>query len=109
SLTIIYSLALRRNVAPERLAGIQLSADLVTSALLVHVTGGAQSAYTFFFPLSIIAAAAIRFRLGAVVVAAASIVLFATVSVLGWLDILPSLEGQRLHPSALTSVEFGRA
>ncbi len=108
-LTIVYALALRRDTAPERLADIQLSADLITSTLLVHVTGGAQSAYTFFFPLSIIAAAAIRFRIGAVIVAAASIGLFSTISVLGWLDVVPSLAGQRVLPSALSSVQLGRA
>ncbi|MCG8424816.1 MAG: ATP-binding protein [Proteobacteria bacterium] len=108
-LTIIYSLVLNRVADPRRLADIQLVADLITSALLVHVTGGAQSAYTFFFALSIIAAATIRLRAGAVIVAAASIAVFSAVSLLGWLDILPSFAGQRVLPSSLTSVELGRA
>ena len=108
-LTIVYSLALSRVDDPRRLADLQLVADLVTSALLVHITGGAQSAYTFFFPLSIIAAATVRFRVGAVIVAIASMAIFSAISVLGWLDILPSFAGQRLLPQSLTSVEFGRA
>lgn len=108
-LTIIYAVALGRVSDPHRLADLQLVVDLVISALLVHVTGGAQSAYTFFFPLSIIAAATVRFRAGAVVVALASVIVFSAVSVLGWLDIVPSFAGQRLLPSSLTSVELGRS
>lgn len=108
-LTIIYAFALQRDRDPHRLATVQVSLDIATTALLVHITGGAQSAYTFFFPLSIIAAAATHLRRGAVLAAVAAAVLFSIISVLGWYDILPSLTGQRLLPSALSEVEFARA
>lgn len=107
-LTIVYALALRRMEDPRRIADIQIGADLVTSALLVHVTGGAQSAYTFFFPLSIIGAATMRFRVGAVIVTGLSAVIFSSVAYLGWLDLLPVPEGQRVLPFGLTQLEFGR-
>lgn len=108
-LTIVYAVALERGASPQRLAEAQLSADLITTAVLLHVTGGAQSAYSFFFPLSIIGAAIIRFRAGAVVVALVSVVLFTGVSLLGWVEILPVPAGQRLLPSDLTTVGLGRA
>ena len=108
-LTIIYAIALRAERDPERLATIQVSADMLTTALLVHVTGGAQSAYTFFFALSIIAAAATHFRVGAILAAVFAVLLFSTISWLGWTAILPSLTGQRLRPDLLSQVEFGRA
>lgn len=108
-LTIVYAIALRHDSDPRRLATIQVSLDMLTTALLVHITGGAQSAYTFFFPLSIIAAAATHFRRGAVLAALAAVGLFAAISILGWLNVLPSLTGQRLLPSSLSQVELGRA
>lgn len=109
ALTIVYAFALRKTGDPRRLATFQVTADLLTTALLVHITGGAQSAYTFFFPLSIIAASATHFRRGAVLAAIAATLVFSIVSVLGWQAIFPTLEGQRLDPTLLTPVEFGRA
>lgn len=108
-LTIVYALAVNRAADLGRLASIQLALDLVTSALLMHVTGGAQSAYTFFFPLSIIAAAIIHFRTGAVVVAGAAALLYSAVALLGWLELLPVPQGQAVLPWDATAVELGRA
>lgn len=108
-LTIVYALAVNRAVDLGRLASIQLALDLVTSALLMHVTGGAQSAYTFFFPLTIIAAAVIHFRAGAVIVAGAAALLYSTVALLGWLELLPVPQGQAVLPWDATAVELGRA
>jgi two-component system sensor histidine kinase PilS (NtrC family) len=108
-LTIVYALAVTRAVDLTRLANLQLALDLVTSTLLVHVTGGAQSAYTFFFPLSIIAAAVIHYRTGAVVVAGAAAALFTGVAVLGWLALLPVPQGQQVLPWDLSPVELGRS
>jgi two-component system sensor histidine kinase PilS (NtrC family) len=108
-LTVIYAVALQRGFDPARLGDVQMVADLATTALLVHVTGGASSAYTFFFPLAIIGAATIRYRKGAVAVAAASVALFVAVSLLGWKGILPTPAGQRILPTDLGSLEVIRA
>jgi two-component system sensor histidine kinase PilS (NtrC family) len=108
-LTIVYALAVNRAVDLTRLATIQLAIDLVSSALLMHVTGGAQSAYTFFFPLSIIAAAIVHFRTGAVVVAGAAALLYSAVALLGWLELLPVPQGQAVLPWDSTALELGRA
>ncbi|WP_428263573.1 sensor histidine kinase [Haliangium sp.] len=108
-LTIAYALAVSRVSDLGKLASVQLAIDLVLSALLVHVTGGAQSGYTFFFPLSIIAAAIIHLRRGAVVMAVAASLLFAAVALLGWLDVLPVPPGQRVLPSDLSPLALGRA
>ncbi len=108
-MTIIYAVALQRGVDPIRLADVQVAFDLLITSSLVHVTGGAQSAYTFFFPLSIIGAATVRFRVGAVVVAIVSFVSFVSISLLGYWEVLPSLAGQRVLPHKITGVELGRA
>jgi two-component system sensor histidine kinase PilS (NtrC family) len=108
-LTIIYALLLHRVANPLHFAYLQLAIDLATTTLLVHLTGGAQSAYTFFYPVTIVGAATIGFRRGAVVVVAASVVLFGIVSLSGWVELLPTPDGQRLRPSDLSRFELARA
>jgi two-component system, NtrC family, sensor histidine kinase PilS len=108
-LTLIYALAIKRGWwQVTRLADVQIAGDLVLTTLLVHATGGAQSAFTFFFALSIIGAAAVRFREGALVVALASSVLFVMVSLLGWTQVLPVPVGQRLLPWDMSPLELVR-
>jgi two-component system sensor histidine kinase PilS (NtrC family) len=75
ALTLIYAYFLPRLARPGRFADAQLVGDLVVTTLLVWATGGAQSAYTFFYPLSVIGAATVRYRTGALAAAAASVVL----------------------------------
>jgi len=59
ALTIVHALLLRRGVDPQRLIWPQIVGDLAVTTLLVHVTGGAESPYVFFFALSIVGAAMI--------------------------------------------------
>jgi len=108
-LTVFYGLALRRGADPERLGGLQLHADLAITTLLVHMTGGVQSAYTFFFPLSIIAAATLRFRKGAITAAIAGAVLFTSVSLLGWSGLLPMPNASGVDPTQLGVLTMARA
>jgi two-component system, NtrC family, sensor histidine kinase PilS len=88
-LTIVYVAALRRLRSLTRLAHTQLAVDLVIASLLVHMTGGAQSAYTFFFPLTIIGAATVLTRDATVWVALAAALLFLLVGLLTWMGLLP--------------------
>lgn len=108
-LTVVYGVMLRRGVDPARLASLQIAADLAIASVLVHATGGAQSPYSFFFPLSIIGAAIIWFRTGAAISLSASIVLYVVVSLLGYSEILPPLEGQLMRPSDFSQIELLRA
>lgn len=57
--TIVYALLMRGGIDPERLVWPQLGGDLVITTALVYVTGGAQSAYTFFYALSVVGAGVI--------------------------------------------------
>ena len=62
--------------SPLRFADVQIAGDLVITTVLVHVTGGAQSGYTFLYPLSIVGAATVRYRRGALAATAAALALF---------------------------------
>jgi len=77
ALTLVWAVLLRRGIDPERLIWPQLAADIAVTTALVYATGGALSAYTFLFPLSIVGAGTVRFARGAVVVALLSVVLMA--------------------------------
>jgi two-component system sensor histidine kinase PilS (NtrC family) len=101
SFSLGYAFWLSRVARPLRFADAQLAGDLLFTTFLVHITGGAQSGYTFLYPLSIVGAATVRYRRGAVIVAVASAVLFTVVAVAGWQRLLPS-------PPGVTPWELGR-
>lgn len=98
ALTLIYAIFVRRVEHPLRFADAQIAGDLAITTALVHVTGGAQSGYVFFYPLSIIGAALVRYRRGAVLAAIASLILFCGISIAGWKQWLPVPTGLRLEP-----------
>jgi two-component system sensor histidine kinase PilS (NtrC family) len=97
-MSIFYALWLRRVEDPYRFANLQFAGDLVVTTTLVHVTGGAQSGYTFFYLMTIVGAALIHYRRGALVAVCVSLVLYVTVALLGWWQVLPVPAGQRLVP-----------
>jgi two-component system, NtrC family, sensor histidine kinase PilS len=107
-LTLVYAAILPRVANALRFADAQLLGDLLITTVLVHVSGGAQSGYTFFYPLSIVGAATVRYRRGAVVVAVASVLLLVTVATLGWLRALPVPAGLRLLPWDLSALGLVR-
>jgi two-component system, NtrC family, sensor histidine kinase PilS len=89
ALTLVWALLLRRGVDPERLIWPQLAGDIAVTTSLVYATGGALSAYTFLFPLSIVGAGAVRFARGAVVVALASVALMTAAALTARYQALP--------------------
>ena len=109
ALTIVYALLLRRGLDAARLIWPQLVGDLAVTSVLVYVTGGAQSAYTFFFALSVVGASVVRYRRGAVVIAAASAVLIVLVGLAAWSNLLPLPMMPRFHPEVQTTTELARS
>ena len=74
-LSIGYAIALRLltgEPALVRLAYLQLAGDALFAATLVLITGGTSSVFTFFFSLSIVLAAVILYRHGALAIATLS-------------------------------------
>jgi two-component system sensor histidine kinase PilS (NtrC family) len=106
--TIVYALLLRRGVDPERLVWPQLGGDLAITTALVYVTGGAQSAYTFFFALEVVGAGAVRFRRGALVIGALSLALMLAVGLAAWTRLLPLPTLPRVEPWAATAADLAR-
>ena len=97
-MTLIYALWLRRVANLYRFATLQFAGDLLITTVLVHLTGGAQSGYTFFYLMTIVGAALIHYRQGAGIAVGASLLLYTSVALLGWWQILPVPAGLRLVP-----------
>jgi two-component system sensor histidine kinase PilS (NtrC family) len=74
-LTIVFALLLQRARRIGPLAVAQLASDLLLATLLVHLTGGAESAFAFMYILVIVGAAFLLGR-GALAVTAAAILLY---------------------------------
>ena len=82
--SIVFAMMLRRQLTPQRVARPMLANDLVLTSALVYVTGGAQSPYTFLYALTIVAAGALSFRRGAMIVTIASLGALLVVSLAAW-------------------------
>jgi two-component system, NtrC family, sensor histidine kinase PilS len=104
--TLAYALTLKRLKHPIRFAYVQVAVDLVLVSLLVHATGGAQSAYTFLFLIDVVAVALLPRRFGVVGVATAAALLMITTSLMGYYRLVPPLPGQTVFPWDLTRQEL---
>ncbi|MFN0245922.1 MAG: two-component system sensor histidine kinase NtrB [Kofleriaceae bacterium] len=96
--SIVFGLLLRRGFSPRRVARPMQATDLVITSLLVYVTGGAQSPYTFLYALSIVSAGALSYRRGAVVVTIASLAAATVVFLLAWTRAIALPMSAQAHP-----------
>ncbi|HSN27828.1 MAG TPA: ATP-binding protein, partial [Kofleriaceae bacterium] len=71
--TVVFGALLRSGFRPQRVAKPMLAADLLLTSALVATTGGATSPYIFLYALTIVAAGAVSYRRGAVVVTLAAL------------------------------------
>lgn len=107
-LNVLFGLLLRSGTPAARLAMWQLCGDLVLNSLLVYVTGGAPSPYTFLFALTVVSAGALLYRRGALVVTVASLGLLVVVAVMAWTEIVPVPMAAEMRPWDQTANEFAR-
>ena len=104
--SLAYAVSLRRIQDPIRFADIQIGVDLVLVTLLVHATGGAQSAYSFLFLVDVVVASALPRGFGAAGVSLAAALLYVGISLLGYMRVLPPISGQTVFSWDLTREEF---
>jgi two-component system sensor histidine kinase PilS (NtrC family) len=96
--TIVYALLLPRIEHLVGFAYLQIGVDLFLIAVLVHATGGVQSAFTILFMIQVIAVALLPERYGAAYVATASALIVMAVALLGYFRLLPTVPGQTVFP-----------
>jgi two-component system sensor histidine kinase PilS (NtrC family) len=71
--SVVFGVQLRRGVDPRSVSRQMHANDIVLTAALVFITGGALSPYVFLFALTIVSAGALAYRRGAVYATVASI------------------------------------
>lgn len=95
-LTIAYALLLPRLKQHRPFAYVQLVGDLLTSFVLILLTGGVESVFTFMFALTVMNGAILLFRRGAITMALLSAVLIGLIVVRDWAH----MPGAGASPSA---------
>ena len=103
-LTVIYVLLLKVCTTVkmlERLAHIQVFGDALFAGLLVFLTGGTTSSFSFFFSLVIIEGAIVTYRTGAFYTATFCTLLFVSIGVAE----VTSLEGESVLTDAVPIAE----
>lgn len=106
--TIVFGVLLRRGFAPRRVARPMQATDLAVTSLLVYVTGGAQSPYTFLYALSIVAAGALSYRRGAVIVTIASLAAVTVTAIAAWTNVLALPSSAPIHPANQAAIALIR-
>lgn len=107
--SIVFGVLLRRGFPARRVSWPMHATDLLVTSLLVYVTGGARSPYTFLYALSIVMAGALSYRRGAVIVTLASIVAVTAMSLLAWTHALELPMSIQAEPWEQTGAELVRS
>jgi len=76
SLSLAYGFLLSKVKNLETMAYQQISGDVVLVTILIYITGGAESIFSFVYLFSIISASMILYRTGGLMVASMSTILF---------------------------------
>lgn len=108
-LNILYAALIHFGVDLRRMAVAQIGVDLLSSAVLVHFTGSAESAFVLFFLLTPIAAAVTLSRGAAFATVAAGLLLMAATILLGHWRVIPVLQGQKFLPWEVPTVDVARS
>jgi two-component system sensor histidine kinase PilS (NtrC family) len=92
--SIVFSVQLRRGVAPAFVARQMHVNDIVLTSALIFITGGALSPYMFLYALTIVSAGALSYRRGAVIATVASLVAAVSVALIAHTHVLVLPLGQ---------------
>jgi len=110
ALSVLYMASLRFVDRYPWIADAQLGADAILVSAFIHVTGGITSYFSSLYLLPIMAASTVRFRRGALQVAALSVVLYLALVSSQYLEptaFFPA-SWQALGPSELPTARFAQ-
>ena len=91
-LTLVYVYLLHKRFAHRPHSILQVGFDVAVYTMLVYLTGGAESAFTFIYSLAIINSAILLYRRGALITATLCTAVFATLVTLDASGLLPPFE-----------------
>ena len=98
ALTLVYTFLLRRMQHLQVLAYGQILADALFVTLLIYLTGGSESIFSWVYLLPIFSASTILYRRGGLLVASASSILYGTLLDLEFYQFIIPI-GSRFSPS----------
>ncbi len=98
ALTILYAFVLKRTQHLQLLAYAQILVDDLFVTLLIYLTGGSESIFSWVYLLPIFSASTILYRRGGLLVASASSILYGTLLDLEFYQVIIPL-GSRFSPS----------
>jgi two-component system sensor histidine kinase PilS (NtrC family) len=110
ALSVLYLASLRYVANRPWIADAQLGIDAILVSAFIHVTGGITSYFSSLYLLPIMAASTVRFRRGALQVAALSAILYLALVVAQYLEptaFFPA-SWQALGPSELPTIRFAQ-
>lgn len=96
-LTLVYALLLNRVKQLRLFCYLQIAGDLLIETGIVHLTGGVESVFSFFYFFSIISAAIILYRPGSYTAASMASIFY---GLLGNLELRSMLPSVSFHPLA---------
>lgn len=91
-LTLVYVYLLHKRVAHRAHSIVQIAFDVAVYTVLVYLTGGAESAFTFIYSLAIINSSILLYRRGALITATMCATVFAALVTLESTGVLPPFE-----------------
>ncbi len=97
-LTLLYAFLLGRIQSLRGFAYLQILVDLVFITVLVYLTGGIASIFSWVYLFSIFSASAILYRRGGLLIASASSILYGTLLDLEYYGVVSPLSGRYLFP-----------
>ncbi len=103
ALTLIYALLLRWVKRLKAFAYGQILGDVFFVTLLIYLTGGIESIFSWVYLLSIFSASTILYRRGGLLVASASSILYGTLLDLEFYQVIVPLGNRALPPLAFRS------
>jgi len=106
--SIVFGVMLRAGWTPRKVARPMLATDLSITSLLIYATGGAQSPYAFLYALSIVAAGALSYRRGAVILTLAALGALTFTGLLAWVRVLEVPMPSQLRPWEQSAGDFAR-
>lgn len=102
-ISIIYAYLLKRLQDLSLLAYIQLVLDTIFITVLIYISGGIESIFSFLYVLSIISGSIILYKKGGLITASSSSILYGLVIDLQYYGLIHPLGSKMIHPELFNS------
>lgn len=103
-LSVLYTLILKRIRNVKRLAYMQFFIDTILITLIIYITGGIESFFSFLYLLNIIGASMILYKRGGMSVASASSIMYGLIIDLHYYGVIHPIGSHIIYPVEYTNI-----